>query len=141
MGEVKSIEVQPFELGRRLVSLNPGERPQIRSPHDIARLVKAEMSALGQEHLRVLLLNTRNHRRLARRLSRQPEHGRRQGRRALRGRSARTAALVLVHNHERRSDPSPEDVELTKQVVEAGTLLDVSVLDHLVIGHGEARGS
>ena len=62
MGEVKSIEVQgPSSWGGGWSASIPGERPQIRSPHDIARLVKAEMSALGQEHLRVLLLNTRNH--------------------------------------------------------------------------------
>jgi DNA repair protein RadC len=48
------------------------------------------------------------------------------------------AALVLVHNHPSGDPtPSPEDVNLTRQVVEAGTLLDVSVLDHLVIGSGQ----
>ena len=49
LGEVKAIELQAaFELGRRLVSLNPGERPQIRSPLDMANLVMAEMARSGR---------------------------------------------------------------------------------------------
>ena len=141
VGEVKAIEVQAaFEIGRRLVSLNPGERPQIRSPQDIANLVRAEMSALGQEHLRVLLLNTKNHVLGSHDVYRGSLNTAvvRVGelfREAIR---QNCAALVLVHNHPSGDPtPSPEDIELTKQVVEAGTLLDVAVLDHLVIGTGQ----
>lgn len=141
MGEVKSIELHAaFELGRRLVSLNPGERPQIRSPMDIANLVKAEMSALGQEHLRVLLLNTKNHVIGSHDVYRGSLNTAvvRIGelfREAIR---QNCAAMVLVHNHPSGDPtPSPEDIDLTRQVVEAGTLLDVAVLDHLVIGSGQ----
>jgi DNA repair protein RadC len=140
MGEVKAIEVQAaFELGRRLVSLNPGERPQIHSPLDIANLVKAEMSALGQEHLRVILLNTKNHVVGSHDVYRGSLNTAvvRVGelfREAIR---QNCAAMVLVHNHPSGDPtPSPEDVELTRQVAEAGTLLDVTVLDHLIIGSG-----
>ena len=49
-----------------------------------------------------------------------------------------SASLVLVHNHPSGDPtPSPEDVDLTRQVVQAGTLLDIEVLDHLVIGAGQ----
>ncbi|MCC7367967.1 MAG: DNA repair protein RadC [Chloroflexi bacterium] len=141
VGEVKAIELQAaFELGKRLISLNPGERPQIRSPQDIANLVRAEMSALGQEHLRVLLLNTRNHVIGAHDVYRGSLNTAvvRVGelfREAIR---QNCAAMVLVHNHPSGDPtPSPEDVHLTEQVVEAGRLLDVAVLDHLIIGQGD----
>ena len=49
-----------FELGRRLL-LQPDSRSSITSPADVANLLLAEMSALEQEHLRVVLLNTKNH--------------------------------------------------------------------------------
>ena len=44
-------------------------------------------------------------------------------------------ALILVHNHPSGDpSPSPEDVSVTRQIIEAGKLLDIDVLDHLVIG-------
>ena len=49
-----------FELGRRLVSLSPEDRAVIRSPQDVANLLSAEMAFFDQEHLRVLLLSTKN---------------------------------------------------------------------------------
>src|SRR4030043_548095 len=49
-----------IELGRRLVLESPDERPSIHSPAEAAELVQYEMSALEQEELRVLLLDTRN---------------------------------------------------------------------------------
>jgi len=49
-----------FELGRRLVSLSPEDRSIIRSPRDVFNLLSAEMSFLDQEHLRVLVLSTKN---------------------------------------------------------------------------------
>ena len=141
LGPVKAIELKAtFELGRRLVSLNPGDRPQVRSPADIANLVKAEMSALGQEHLRVLLLNTKNHVVGSHDVYRGSLNTAvvRVGevfREAVRQNSA---ALVLIHNHPSGDPtPSPEDVDLTREVVQAGTLLDIDVLDHLIIGSGQ----
>ncbi|MCC6178943.1 MAG: DNA repair protein RadC [Chloroflexi bacterium] len=140
LGEVKAIEIKAaFELGRRLVSLNPTDRPQIRSPFDIANLVKAEMSALGQEHLRVLLLNTKNHVVGSHDVYRGSLNTAvvRVGelfREAIRQNSA---ALVLIHNHPSGDPtPSPEDIDLTRQVSEAGALLDIAVLDHVIIGSG-----
>jgi DNA repair protein RadC len=45
-------------------------------------------------------------------------------------------AIVVVHNHPSGDpSPSPEDVEVTKQIVEAGKLLDIEVLDHLIVAH------
>jgi DNA repair protein RadC len=128
-----------IELGRRIASLPPEDRPLVSSPAQAAALVQYEMSALDQEHLRVLLLDTRN------RLVHIAEVYRgslntslvRIGevfREALRHNAA---GLIVVHNHPSGDpSPSPEDVALTRSLVEAGKLLDLQVLDHLIIGQG-----
>ena len=62
LGEAKAAQIKAaIELGRRLTLESPEERPTINSPADAAALVQYEMAALEQEHLRVLLLDTRNH--------------------------------------------------------------------------------
>jgi DNA repair protein RadC len=141
IGPVKAIELKAaFKLGQRLATLSPLDRPQVRSPHDIANIVKAEMSGLGQEHLRVLLLNTKNQLLATHDVYRGSLNTAvvRVGevfREAIRQNSA---SLVLVHNHPSGDPtPSPEDVALTRQVAEAGTLLDIEVLDHLIVGVGD----
>jgi DNA repair protein RadC len=61
IGEAKAAQIKAaIELGRRLTLESPDERPAINSPADAAALVMYEMSALEQEHLRVILLETRN---------------------------------------------------------------------------------
>ena len=126
-----------LELGRRMLVESPEERPQVRSPADAANLVMSEMGLLEQEHLRIMLLDTKN------RVLGTPEvyvgslntSVIRVGelfREAIR---ANCASLIVVHNHPSGDPtPSPEDVAVTRQIVEAGKLLDVDVLDHLVIG-------
>jgi DNA repair protein RadC len=126
-----------LELGRRMLIESPGERPQIRSPADAANLVLTEMGLLEQEHLRVMLLDTKNRvletptvyvGSLNTSLIRVGELFRE----AIR---ANCASLIVLHNHPSGDPtPSPEDVAVTKQIVEAGKLLDVDVLDHLIIG-------
>jgi DNA repair protein RadC len=138
LGEAKAVEIKAaFELGRRLTSLAPGTRPQVRSPQDVVNLFIDQMSALPQEELRAVLLNTKNQ------LVAPPPIYRgslnasavRVGevfRDAIRENSA---AIILLHNHPSGDPtPSPEDVQVTRQFVEAGELLDIQVLDHLVIG-------
>ena len=61
LSEAKTCQIlAALELGRRFVSLAPEERATINCPEDVVNLLSAEMSTLEQEHLRVLLLNTRN---------------------------------------------------------------------------------
>jgi DNA repair protein RadC len=126
-----------LELGRRLLVEAPDELPQIRSPADAANLVMSEMGFLEQEHLRVMLLDTKN-RVLAKptvyvgslnvSLIRVGELFRD----AIR---VNCASLIVLHNHPSGDPtPSPEDVAVTRQIVEAGRLLDIDVLDHLIIG-------
>ncbi len=62
IGRVKAVEIKAaLELGRRLTVVAPEERPQVTSPADAANLLMSEMMFLEQEHIRLILLDTRNH--------------------------------------------------------------------------------
>ncbi len=140
LGEAKAAQLQAaLELGKRLLSMSPEDRASVRSPQDVANLVQGEMALLEQEHLRVVLLNTRNQ------VLGMPELYRG----SVNSAQVRVAevlrpavrencpALVVVHNHP-SGDPTPsgQDIALTKELVAAGKLLDIEVLDHIVIGRG-----
>ena len=138
MGPVTAARLKAaFELGRRLTTAFPDDRPQVRSPADAANLVMAEMGLLEQEHMRTILLDTKN-RVLAiptiyigsvnTTMVRISELFREAIRR-------QCPALIVVHNHPSGDPtPSPEDVAVTRQIVDAGKLLDIEVLDHIVCG-------
>lgn len=140
LGEAKAATLKAaIELGRRLAVQEPDARPAISSPADAAALVQYEMAALEQEHLRCILLDTRN-RVLAIDEVSQGTLNSAQVRIAELFKAAirrNAAALILVHNHP-SGDPTPsaDDIALTRQVREAGRLLEIEVLDHLVIGQG-----
>ncbi len=139
IGEVKAVQIRAaLELGRRLVASAPESRPRVTSPQDAANLLMSEMMFLEQEHLRVILLNTRNEvlkiqtiyiGSLNTSVVRIGELFRP----AIR---ANAAAIIVAHNHPSGDpSPSPEDVNVTRQIVRAGELLSINVLDHVVIGH------
>ena len=141
LGEAKASTIKAaIELGRRLSLEAPEERPVIHSPADAAALVMYEMSALEQEHLRVMLLDTRNqvidivelyHGSLNISMIRVGEVFKPAVRRNI-------ASIIVVHNHPSGDPtPSPDDVAVTRAIIEAGKLLDIEVLDHLVIGQGK----
>lgn len=138
MSRLKAAQIKAaIELGQRTTASAPDERPQITCPADAARLLMPEMSLLEQEHLRVILLDTRNRvigvvdlykGSLNTSMVRVGEIFREAIRR-------NCAAVILAHNHP-SSDPSPSDNDhaLTRECVQAGKLLDIEVLDHLVFG-------
>ncbi len=139
MGPAKVAQIKAaLELGRRLLLATPEARPQVRSPADAAGLLMAEMGLLEKEHLRALLLDTKNHvlgsptiyvGSVNTSLIRVAEIFRE----AIK---ANCAGIIVAHNHPSGDPtPSPEDVAVTEQIVAAGKLLDIEVLDHLVIGH------
>jgi DNA repair protein RadC len=140
IGPAKAVELRAaFELGRRLLVTAPEARPQVKSPADAANLLIGEMAMLEQEHLRTILLDTKNHvlkihtvyiGSLNTAVVRVGELFRE----AIR---MNCAAVIVAHNHPSGDPtPSPEDVQVTRQIVQAGKLLDIDVLDHLVIGNG-----
>jgi len=128
-----------LNLGLRL-SLPAEERPSINSPADAAALVQSEMSLLEKEHLRVLLLDRRN--RVLDII--EVYQGSVSSSQVRVGEifqpavSRMASAIVVCHNHPSGDPtPSPDDVAVTRAILQAGKLLDIEVLDHLVIGQGK----
>ena len=129
-----------LELGRRFVTTPLEKRGKINSPADAANLLLPDMMFLEQEHLVVVLLNTRSEILATKtvykgslnttvvRIGEVFKDAIRQN----------AAALIVAHNHPSGDpSPSPEDVRVTKEIVNAGKLLSIDVLDHLVIGHNQ----
>ena len=141
IGEAKAAQIKAaIELGRRLTLEVPEERPMINSPTDAAALVQYEMSALEQEHLRVLLLDTRNHVLDIVEVYRGSVNTSqvRVGEVFKAAIRRNATAIIVVHNHPSGDPtPSPDDVAVTRAFVQAGKLVDVDVLDHLIIGRGK----
>ncbi len=127
-----------LELGRRISGTRPEDRPVITSAADAALYI-ADMAALDQEHVRVILLDS------ARRVTAVPTlyigtlnasvlRVSEVFREAI---TRNSPALILAHNHPSGDPtPSPEDVELTRTLASAGRLLDITLVDHVIIGRG-----
>lgn len=141
LGPAKTAQIQAaIELGRRIKLETVEEKAAIHSPADAAALVEYEMSAFQQEHLWTILLDTRNRLISIERLYQGSLNSStvRVGELFRAAIQKNAAGLIIVHNHPSGDpSPSPEDVNLTRSVVQAGKLMDIEVLDHLVIGRGK----
>jgi DNA repair protein RadC len=140
IGEAKAAQIKAaIELGRRLTLEAPDERPAINSPAEAAALVQYEMSGLEQEHLRVILLDTRNRvldivEIYRGSVNSSQVHIGEVFKPAIR---RNAPAIIVIHNHPSGDPtPSPDDVAVTRAILQAGKLLDIDVLDHMVIGQG-----
>lgn len=128
-----------LELGRRLAREGPAERAKIRGPRDVYETCAPSMRDLPHEEFRTLLLNTQHA--VLREvtvtrgvLDGSLVHPREVFRAAI---SENASALILVHNHPSgEPTPSPEDRAVTTQLVAAGGVIGIPVLDHVVIGDG-----
>jgi DNA repair protein RadC len=140
IGNAKAAQIKAaLELGYRLSLEKPEERPAVNSPADAAALVEYEMSALEQEHLRVILMDTRNRvLEIVEIYKGSVNSSQVQVGEIFKAAIRRNApALIVVHNHPSGDPtPSPDDVVVTRAIVQAGKLLDVDVLDHMIIGQG-----
>jgi DNA repair protein RadC len=124
-------------LGQRLTLEATGDNPQVRSPADAANLLIPYMSTLEQETLVVLAMDSKN--RVAAQITIAVGNlnvthiqSNTLFRHVIR---LNSAGIIIAHNHPSGDPtPSPDDVAVTKQLVEAGKLLDIDVLDHLIIG-------
>jgi len=141
IGEAKAAQIKAaIELGRRLMLESPEERPVINSPSSAAALVQYEMGALAKEEMRVILLNSRNSVMDIVTVA----HGSLNAAQIRVGEvftpavRKNAAAIIVVHNHPSGDpQPSPNDIAITRALIEAGKLLGIEVLDHLVIGLGK----
>ena len=128
-----------FALAQRL-DAPEAPYPTVDSPADAAGLLLPAMRGLEQEELWVLLLNTRNHvlaihavyrGNINSTVVRAAEVFREAVRR-------NSAAILVAHNHPSGdASPSPDDVVTTRRLVEAGQVLGIELLDHLVVGRRE----
>ena len=140
IGQAKAAQIKAaIELGRRLQSAPPEERATISSPAQAADLVKYDMQALEYEVLRVILMDTRNQVLEIKEIY-QGSVNTAQVRAADVFKPAvrkNATALIVVHNHPSGDPtPSPDDVAVTRELIKAGELIDVKVLDHIIIGRG-----
>ncbi|MGI6285322.1 hypothetical protein MHOCP_05010 [Moorella humiferrea] len=139
IGLAKAAELKAaLELGRRLAAFNLS-RTVVKNPWDVAGLLMDEMRFLDRENFRTVSLNTKNQvigidNVSVGSLNSSPAHPREVFKNPIR-RSA--AAIILAHNHP-SGDPTPsqEDIMVTRRLVEAGRILGIEVLDHLIIGDG-----
>lgn len=140
IGQAKALQLLAgIELGKRVARSSLGDVVTVRSPYDAAMYMMEEMRYLKKEHFVCLFLNTKNHIIGKETLSMGTlnaslVHPREVFRAAIR---ISSASIICMHNHPSGDPaPSPEDIQITKRLVEAGTLLGIEILDHLIIGDG-----
>lgn len=138
IGPAKAAQIKAaIEFGRRLVGASPEERAKISSPRDVYHLVGPALRDEKREHFIALLLDTKNG--LLRQttvsvgdLSSSLVHPREVFVDAVR---YSAASILVAHNHPSGDPtPSPEDIQVTARLVEAGELLGITVLDHIIVG-------
>lgn len=137
MGPGKACKIKAaLELGRRLTA-ESGSRTFINSPKDVGNLLMEEMRHLEQEHFKVIHLGVKNQVLGVDLVSvgtvgSSLVHPREVFKNSIR---RNATGVILVHNHP-SGDPTPskEDLFVTKRVAEAGRILGIEVVDHIVIG-------
>jgi DNA repair protein RadC len=128
-----------LEIGRRLVQEREDTRFQVRSPADIAKLLMVDMLALDQEELWVACLDTKNRLLKIAKVYRGSVNTAQIRVCEIFKEAVRLNATSVIVAHNPPSNdptPSPEDILVTRQIVEAGKLLDIEALDHLVVAGG-----
>ena len=140
IGEAKAAQIKAaIELGRRLQESAAEEQQTISNPAQAADLVKYEMQALEYEQLQVILLDTRNQVLETKEVYRGSVNTAQVRAADVFKQAVRknATALIVVHNHPSGDPtPSPDDVAVTRELVQAGELIGVKVLDHIIIGRG-----
>lgn len=140
LGQVKAIEVKAaLELGKRLVAFTQKDRPRIRSAKDVVDILGVRFSDYEDEHFKCILLTTKNDLIRVVDISRGGLDGTYAVPRDVFRQAVRegASAVILCHNHPSGDPaPSPQDIELTKRLCDAGDLLGVRVHDHVIFGDG-----
>lgn len=142
IGRVKALQIKAvMELSKRIsASLINNNRVTIKSPVEVSTLLMEEMRHLKKEVFKSILLNTKNHiikvlNVSVGSLNSSIVHPREVFSEAVK---VGCSGMLLVHNHPSGDpEPSREDIETTQRLVNAGSILGIKVLDHVVIGDGK----
>lgn len=140
LGPAKAAQIAAaLELGRRAGQIEPGDRPLLTTPEAVYSFMGGRLMGKPKEELYVLSLDTKG------RLLGAP-HAIAGGVNAIHIRPGEVfhepivlhaVSVILVHNHPSGDpSPSPQDVSVTAELVKAGELLEISVVDHVITGHG-----
>ncbi|MBU2608925.1 MAG: DNA repair protein RadC [Chloroflexi bacterium] len=139
IGLAKAAQIKAaFELANRLDGYSEtGKKPVVKTPEDVVALLKGRLKDKKKEYFVVLLLDTRNQLIKASEVSvgsldASIVHPREVFKEAIAGSAA---SVILAHNHP-SGDPtaSEDDISLTKRLAEAGEIMGIDVLDHVIIG-------
>jgi len=139
IGIAKAAQIKAaFELSSRLDGYaQAGEKTVVKTPEDVMGLVGKRLRAKKKEYFLALLLDTRNQLIKVAEISvgsldSSIVHPREVFKEAI---SASAAAVIFAHNHPSGdAEASPDDIKLTKRLAEAGELVGIEVLDHIIIG-------
>jgi len=138
IGLAKAAQIKAaFELANRLEDYSEaGDKPLVKTPDDVASLVRSRLRGKKKEHFLALLLDTRNQLIKVSEISvgsldTSVVHPREVFKEAI---SASAASVIFVHNHPSGdTEASEDDIRLTKRLAEAGEIMGIDVLDHIII--------
>ncbi len=139
IGLAKAAQIKAaFELANRLEGYpEAGKKALVKTPEDIVALVRGRLKGKKKEHFLALLLNTRNQLIKVAEISvgsldTSIVHPREVFKEAI---SASAASVIFIHNHPSGdAEASEDDIKLTKRLAEAGEIMGIDVLDHIIIG-------
>lgn len=141
IGQSKACQIVAcFELGRRLASFKDKQSNSINNVRDVVKLFLPGISFLKKEHFKSIFLDSRK--RIIKdetifigSLNASIIHPREIFQAAF---EEGAAAIILLHNHP-SGDPNPsdDDIKITKQLVKAGEILGIEIVDHIIIGHNK----
>jgi DNA repair protein RadC len=137
IGEAKAITIiSALEIGRRRKEINVAERPKISGSKDAYELVRGELMDLPHEEFWVIMLNRANRLIKTHQISQGGVHGTVADPKIIYKTALESLAsgIIVAHNHPSGNlTPSQQDVELTKKLKEAGKLLEIQLLDHVIV--------
>jgi DNA repair protein RadC len=147
IGAAKAIQLKAsFELAKRqeLEAEKGFEGMDVKNPQSVVKVIRASIKDMKKEHFMLVILNTRN--KIIRienisvgTLNASLVHPREVFNKAI----AHTASsVVIAHNHPSGDpEPSEEDLKITRRLIEAGRILGIEVLDHIIIGRNSAKSA
>lgn len=141
IGRVKAIQLKSLvELSTRIAKTNALQKMQVSSPSTIANIYMEEMRYLQQEHLKIVLLDTKNNIISDHIISMGTVNASLINPREVFIHALKNAAvhMIILHNHP-SGDPTPskEDIAITKRLLEASDIIGIKLLDHIIIGDGK----